>query len=43
MYIVADFQNGTSPDFFNAIAQKLSKVKVGILVNNVGTADIKYF
>lgn len=41
-YIVADFKNSSMPGFYDKILKQLSNIKVGILVNNVGTGDTNF-
>ena len=41
MYIVADFKNSSKNNFMLNIKEKLENLDIAILVNNVGTSDMK--
>ncbi|CAD8126095.1 unnamed protein product [Paramecium sonneborni] len=42
-YIVADFNNGYTEDFYNQIYKQLEYLDISILVNNVGTGEAGQF
>lgn len=43
MTIQFDYQDSANETKFNEMIEKVKKLDIGILVNNVGTSDMKHF